>query len=166
MTRKIQAKHIDTYSLVKIVNGLAALPLVGVNTVWATPNVVNLSQVQGFLWNFPPKVGQAKLRNLISRGYIFGCACGCRGDFHLSPLGIQLLVNPSEIDKPPAFVPKLAAKLELGDYVRFPGQSRLRPVISADTYQSASGLWVTKITGPNGILRETDPGNVIEVYSK
>ena len=29
----------------------------------------------------PPKVVLAKLRSMVKRGLILGCACGCRGDF-------------------------------------------------------------------------------------
>ena len=31
----------------------------------------------------PPKVLLSKLRQLVKRGKIIGCTCGCRGDFHL-----------------------------------------------------------------------------------
>jgi len=32
---------------------------------------------------FPPKVVQAKLRQLLKRDLAHGCPCGCRGDWHL-----------------------------------------------------------------------------------
>ncbi len=32
---------------------------------------------------FPQKVVHAKLRRMGRRGLIHGCACGCRGDWHL-----------------------------------------------------------------------------------
>lgn len=35
------------------------------------------------LLNFPPKVKLAKLRSMIRRGVLNGCACGCRGDLEL-----------------------------------------------------------------------------------
>lgn len=35
------------------------------------------------LGNPPEKVVLAKLRSLIKRGLLAGCACGCRGDFEL-----------------------------------------------------------------------------------
>lgn len=31
----------------------------------------------------PPKVALAKMRAMIRKGLIDGCACGCRGDFRL-----------------------------------------------------------------------------------
>ncbi len=33
----------------------------------------------------PPKVVLAKARRLINRGLLWGCACGCRGDFQITP---------------------------------------------------------------------------------
>lgn len=35
----------------------------------------------------PPKVALAKMRALIRRGLVEGCACGCRGDFELTAKG-------------------------------------------------------------------------------
>jgi len=32
---------------------------------------------------FPPKVVQAKARQLLKRGWLEGCGCGCRGDWHV-----------------------------------------------------------------------------------
>lgn len=39
--------------------------------------------VQDEIKHAPPKVVLAKLRSMIKRGVLSGCACGCRGDFHL-----------------------------------------------------------------------------------
>jgi hypothetical protein len=33
----------------------------------------------------PPKVLLAKARTLIKQGKMYGCPCGCRGDFRLEP---------------------------------------------------------------------------------
>lgn len=41
----------------------------------------------------PPKVVLAKMRSLIKRGLVRGCACGCRGDFYP--------VNPSTVRATP-----------------------------------------------------------------
>lgn len=35
----------------------------------------------------PDKLVRAKMRSLIRRGLVSGCACGCRGDFELTPKG-------------------------------------------------------------------------------
>lgn len=32
----------------------------------------------------PEKVGRAKMRAMIRKGIIEGCACGCRGDFRIA----------------------------------------------------------------------------------
>lgn len=39
----------------------------------------------------PPKVALAKMRALIKRGLVDGCPCGCRGDFHLTDKGRELV---------------------------------------------------------------------------
>jgi len=39
----------------------------------------------------PRKVVLAKMKHLISKGYISGCACGCRGDFELTERGLQVI---------------------------------------------------------------------------
>lgn len=35
----------------------------------------------------PPKLRLAKMRGLINRGLVTGCACGCRGDFEITDKG-------------------------------------------------------------------------------
>lgn len=45
---------------------------------WST-----LWDVQESLASFPPKVVLSKLRSMIKRKVIGGCACGCRGDFEV-----------------------------------------------------------------------------------
>lgn len=47
------------------------------------PRWSSLSDVQAALAQFPPKVVLAKLRSMVKRRVISGCACGCRGDFEL-----------------------------------------------------------------------------------
>lgn len=44
----------------------------------------SLFDVRDHLGSVPPKVTLAKLRSMIKRGVITGCACGCRGDFELA----------------------------------------------------------------------------------
>lgn len=39
----------------------------------------------------PPKVGLAKMRALIKKKLVDGCACGCRGDFVITDLGREVL---------------------------------------------------------------------------
>lgn len=46
------------------------------------------------VWNeIPELVIKAKLRKLISQGYLDGCWCGCRGDFELTPKGEEFLAD-------------------------------------------------------------------------
>jgi hypothetical protein len=42
-----------------------------------------LWDIQAKLAQYPPKVVKAKLASLVKRGLLDGCACGCRGDFHV-----------------------------------------------------------------------------------
>ena len=39
----------------------------------------------------PAKLALAKMRQLIRRGLVDGCGCGCRGDFELSRKGREFL---------------------------------------------------------------------------
>lgn len=39
----------------------------------------------------PAKLVLAKMRILIRRDLVDGCACGCRGDFHITPKGQAFL---------------------------------------------------------------------------
>jgi hypothetical protein len=45
------------------------------------------------LWEYPPKVLLAKLRRLVARGLLDGCACGCRGDFEITDRGKEILAR-------------------------------------------------------------------------
>lgn len=47
------------------------------------PQWSSLWDIQEMLSAFPAKVVLAKLRALVKKGKIRGCACGCRGDFEL-----------------------------------------------------------------------------------
>ena len=49
---------------------------------------------------FPEKVVQAKLRTMVKKGRLEGCACGCRGDF-CRPEGLMYAVVqlPSSTEK-------------------------------------------------------------------
>ena len=41
----------------------------------------NRSAIEEGLPAFPKKVVLAKLRQMVNKGRLQGCACGCRGDF-------------------------------------------------------------------------------------
>ena len=44
----------------------------------------------------PLNLGLAKMRQLLKRGLVQGCGCGCRGDFTITPKGIAYL---NELDR-------------------------------------------------------------------
>ncbi len=50
-------------------------------TTWFPENENSVTKV--FPPGTPRKVVLAKMRSMIRRGLIDGCACGCRGDFRL-----------------------------------------------------------------------------------
>lgn len=39
----------------------------------------------------PAKVALAKMRAMIKKGLVTGCACGCRGDFEITDKGREML---------------------------------------------------------------------------
>jgi hypothetical protein len=43
--------------------------------------------------NLPDKLVLAKMRNLIKRGLLDGCPCGCRGDYVMTDKGRQYLLE-------------------------------------------------------------------------
>lgn len=46
-------------------------------------NAASLWTLQEALPQYPPKVVQAKLKSMVKRKLLTGCACGCRGDFRV-----------------------------------------------------------------------------------
>lgn len=59
---------------------------------WGTcfPNFEN-SVSQAMPLGTPNKLVQAKMRNLIAKGYVDGCSCGCRGDYEITEKGLNKL---------------------------------------------------------------------------
>jgi hypothetical protein len=57
---------------------------------WMNTRMQRLSLDEA-LPRFPRKVLLAKARRVLGRGYLEGCACGCRGDFQVTPEGAKLL---------------------------------------------------------------------------
>lgn len=82
-----------------ILRFLATLPVQRVDpdghtwmTQWATStpgyeNSVTLAMPDGT----PGKMVTSKMRQLIKRGLVQGCTCGCRGDFELTAKGREWL---------------------------------------------------------------------------
>ena len=46
--------------------------------------------------DLPEKLVLSKMRNLIKRGLVSGCPCGCRGDYELTDAGRKLLDKSKE----------------------------------------------------------------------
>ena len=95
--KTIQAKHVNKLPILEFLAGLdqwACIFNTGAgessdelfdNSVWhAIPKEV------------PYKVGRAAMANLIKRGLVNGCTCGCRGDFEITDKGREVL----ELNKP------------------------------------------------------------------
>jgi hypothetical protein len=41
--------------------------------------------------NTPPKLLVRKMARLITRGLVFGCGCGCRGDYTITAKGCEVI---------------------------------------------------------------------------
>lgn len=46
----------------------------------------------------PEKLQLAKMSQLMRRGLVVGCDCGCRGDFELSAKGIRVVEFEKEVE--------------------------------------------------------------------
>lgn len=47
----------------------------------------------------PAKLALAKMRQLIRRRLVYGCGCGCRGDFKITPDGLRFLAANKESEE-------------------------------------------------------------------
>lgn len=54
---------------------------------WGEERNVSLAMPAGI----PSRLILAKMKQLIKRDLVIGCACGCRGDFSITPKGEQYL---------------------------------------------------------------------------
>lgn len=50
--------------------------------------------------DLPFKLLRAKMGNLINKGYLTGCNCGCRGDYEVTMKGRELLEWDAALDRP------------------------------------------------------------------
>lgn len=87
----MQCKDIDT---IKILKFMSKNP--DINHTWFIlemrrrfPDLVSIRPC--FPDNCPDNLVLAKMKNLVKRGLVDGCACGCRGDFKITQKGIDLL---------------------------------------------------------------------------
>lgn len=88
--KTIQAKHVNKLPILQFLKDLDGqwacifkpddkCPMFD-NSVW---NVIPM--------DIPYKVGLAAMANLIKRGLVEGCTCGCRGDFEITDKGREVL---------------------------------------------------------------------------
>lgn len=58
-------------------------------TVWRQDDGIpyERSALRAMPDNLPEKLAKAKMGQLIKRGLVSGCLCGCRGDFELTTKG-------------------------------------------------------------------------------
>lgn len=76
----IHAKDISDVEMLRVV--------AAINAQWRWALTYDLDEA---LPSFPRKVVLAKARQLIKRGLLDGCGCGCRGDFEITDKGRELL---------------------------------------------------------------------------
>lgn len=88
--KTIQAKHVDKLPILKFLKSL--------NGKWACIfNAEGMDKLfDNSVWHaipeeVPYKVGRAAMANLIKRGLVSGCTCGCRGDFEITKKGKKYL---------------------------------------------------------------------------
>ncbi len=97
---KLQAKDIPDFVMLDMVFRLQNAPQVmtlkarneaGHRIQWTNSGWVMRWQLEAVWERIPPKVILAKAKKLMRRKLLDGCACGCRGDFHLTDAGIQYI---------------------------------------------------------------------------
>lgn len=47
--------------------------------------------ISNILTSYPRKVVLEFFKKMINKGYLGGCACGCRGDFEITDKGLELI---------------------------------------------------------------------------
>ena len=101
---KIQCKHIPDVQMIALVRKCQRMPRTIVN-YWGIDkdpisfydlSTTNFDLLTEIWYNVPPKVMQAKLKKLIKRGLLDGCACGCRGDFEVTEAGLKFEIAQYE----------------------------------------------------------------------
>lgn len=55
---------------------------------WCFGNDFDVRHAMPGGFNLPPNLVLAKMRQMIRRGVIDGCSCGCRGDFEITSKGM------------------------------------------------------------------------------
>lgn len=100
MNKTLQAKHLDEKAILTflkelpeyhddpVLNGRqrTANTYQGPEEEWSIVSIFKCLPP-----NTPRKVMLAKMRAVIDKGLADGCACGCRGDFEITPKGLSVL---------------------------------------------------------------------------
>lgn len=83
MNRKPKCSDIDNLDFLRVVAYIQHIHLRWADR-WTVEEVLYTDPTYSWInW----KLVVAKARKLIKQGYLDGCACGCRGDFELTPKG-------------------------------------------------------------------------------
>jgi hypothetical protein len=81
----MKTADLDPLDILKFLHG---------RTTWATLHGGYENSIdQAYPPEVPRKVLLSKLRNLLKKGWITGCGCGCRGDFEITPAGVAKLTG-------------------------------------------------------------------------
>lgn len=100
MNKQIQAKHISDLKMLQVVRD-NQVRMQGLGGYWSEiPTCEVWTFTNDLCHSFPDvptKVVRAKLASLVKRGLLIGCTCGCRGDFHPTQKGIELLEGNNEL---------------------------------------------------------------------
>jgi hypothetical protein len=78
----MKCKDIPTLPILKFIMEHGGI---GCNWNWYGARCVRNAMPDG--WDLPDNLVLAKMRNIITKGYIDGCYCGCRGDFEITEKG-------------------------------------------------------------------------------
>lgn len=91
--RKIQGKDIPSRPIIEFVAKHGGIGCTWFKTEWADGSftysersVYNAMPIPDHL---PDRLVFVKMNNLIKKGYLDGCTCGCRGDYEISEKGIN-----------------------------------------------------------------------------
>lgn len=82
--------------IIKQAKDIPAIPILrflgGLGTNWGVLGNGNHNSIENAMpSSVPRKLVLAKMRQLIKRGLVSGCTCGCRGEFELTDKGRSIL---------------------------------------------------------------------------
>lgn len=81
---RLQTKDIPTEPVLEFLAGLRGAPAAW----WKSEGIPTVASV---FPGIPEKLLLAKMRSLLKRQFVEGCACGCRGDFVITEKGREFL---------------------------------------------------------------------------